>query len=114
MLARLPPLVQQAVERLIRSFSPERVVLFGSYAKDAIHPGSDVDLLVIADLHGNPETHQRRARQLTADCFPPVDVVFASPAEVAAAETARSPFLQSILGRGEVIYERESAPKSQR
>lgn len=110
MPATVPPLVQRAVDRLVLSFSPEQVILFGSYAKDAVRLGSDVDLLVVADLLGNPEAHQRRARQLTADCFPPVDVVFASPAEVAAAGAARSPFLHSILGRGAVIYKRESGP----
>ena len=81
-------------------------MLFGSYAKGTARPGSDVDLLVIASLAGNPHFHQRRARQLAADCFPPVDVVFATPAEVAGAATARSPFLLSILGSGITIYRR--------
>ncbi len=104
----LPPLVQRTLERLIRSFSPERVMLFGSYAKGTVHRGSDVDLLVIANLQGNPAFHQRRARQLAADCFPPVDVVFATPADVAGAATAKSPFLLSILGVGITLYTRPS------
>ena len=114
MPANVPPLVQRAVDRLVLSFSPEKVVLFGSYAKDTIHLGSDVDLLVVADLSRSPEAYQRRARQLTADCFPLVDVVFASPADVAVAAEARSPFLHSILGGGVVIYERErGVPQTQ-
>ena len=65
-----------------------------------------MDLLVIANLEGNPDFHQRRARQLAADCFPRVDVVFATPAEVAEAATAKSPFLLSILGSGITVYTR--------
>lgn len=60
----LPLLVQRTVARLIRAFAPERIVLFGSYAKGAVHAASDVDLLVVSNLQGNPIAHQRRARQL--------------------------------------------------
>ena len=101
---KLPPLVQRTLNRLVRIFAPERVVLFGSYAKGTTHTGSDVDLLVITNLVGNQSFYQQRARQMAADCFPPVDIVFASPEEVAEAETARSPFLLSVLGTGITIY----------
>jgi uncharacterized protein len=106
MPTNLPPLVQRTVQRLIRAFAPDRIILFGSYAKGTMHEGSDVDLLVIANLQGNPHIHQRRARQLAIDCFPRVDVVFATPADIAGADTARSPFLLSILGSGIDLYNR--------
>ena len=102
----LPPLVQRTIDRLARSFAPERIVLFGSYAKGTNRPGSDVDLLVITNLEGDQSFHQRRARQLTADCFPPVDVVFCTSEDVAEAATARSPFLLSILDSGTTVYSR--------
>jgi predicted nucleotidyltransferase len=102
----LPPLVQRTVQRLIRSFAPERIILIGSYAKGRVRMGSDVDLLVIADLPGRLDLHARRARQLAADCFPPIDVLLASPEDVATADRAESPFLLSVLGSGKVIYER--------
>jgi predicted nucleotidyltransferase len=103
----LPPLVQRVVQRFIRAFSPERIVLFGSYAKDTTHVRSDVDLLIVADLAGNPAIYNRRARQLTAGCFPRIDFVFATPAEVTSAQTAKSPFLASILGSGVVVYRKK-------
>jgi predicted nucleotidyltransferase len=100
----LPPLVLRTLQRLIVTFAPERVILFGSYAKGTVRSRSDVDLLVVADLHGNRELHRRHARQLAGDCFPRVDVVLATPLEVAEAGGAKSPFLQSILGSGIEIY----------
>lgn len=104
----LPPLVQRAIKRLIRSFAPERIVLFGSYAKDMAHDRSDVDVLVIAKLEGNRFFHQRRARQLTGDSFPRMDIVLATPEEIAEAPSAKSPFLHSILGRGITVYLRST------
>jgi predicted nucleotidyltransferase len=102
----LPPLVQRTLARFVRAFAPERILLFGSYAKGATHTGSDVDLLIIADLPGNSSVHLRRAHQLAYDCFPRVDIVFATPREVAAADSAKSPFLSSILGTGIEVYRR--------
>lgn len=102
----LPPLVRRALGRLIRAFAPERIVLFGSHAKGTEWARSDVDLLVIANVEGNPHLHRRRAKQLTADCFPPMDVVIATPADVADAANAKSPFLLSILGSGITVYAR--------
>jgi len=103
----LPPLVLRTLQRLIRAFAPERIVLFGSYAKGTTHDRSDVNLLVIANVEGNPAFHQRRARHLAADCFPPTDIILATPADVAGASTARSPFLASILSSGVTIYTRQ-------
>ena len=91
---------------MVRAFTPERIVLFGSYAKGTMHTRSDVDLLVVANVDGNEDCHQRRARQLAADCFPSVDVVFATPTDVAEAGVAKSPFLLSILGSGITVYTR--------
>ncbi len=106
----LPPLVDRTLQRLIRAFAPEKILLFGSWAKGTRHVGSDVDLLIIADLPGSPVVHARRARQLAADSFPPIDIVFATTEEVASAATAKSPFLLSILGTGITIYRKVAEP----
>jgi len=105
-LRNLAPLLRRVVERYVRAFAPKRIVLFGSYAKGTNQQGSDIDLLVVADLEGDPLFHLRRARQLAADCFPQVDVVFATMEEFESAANAKSPFLHSILTRGLVLYSR--------
>lgn len=102
----LPPLVERTLQRLIRAFAPERVLLFGSRAKGMERASSDIDLLVIAEVEGEPALHQRRAKQLASDCFPRVDVVIATPEEVANAAHAHSPFLLSILNRAVPLYTR--------
>ena len=101
-----PAFLRRSIERLVRAFAPDHIILFGSYAKGTARLGSDVDLLVVADLAGDPLTHLRRARQLVADAFPPVDIVLCTPEDVAEAPTARSPFLLSVLGSGITVYSR--------
>jgi hypothetical protein len=102
----IPSYLHRPLERLVRAFAPTQVVLFGSYAKGAAEPGSDVDLLVVTELDGDRTIALRRARQLVAPCFPPVDVTLCTPDEVEEATTAPSPFLASILESGVVLYRR--------
>ena len=101
-----PAFLHRPIERLVHALAPTRIVLFGSYAKDTARPGSDVDLLVIAAIDGDPAPHLRRARQLVASNFPPVDIVLCTPEEAENAAHERSPFLRSILGSGIIVYER--------
>ncbi|HLZ87658.1 MAG TPA: nucleotidyltransferase domain-containing protein [Puia sp.] len=100
----LPLLVRQALERLIRAFDPEQVLLFGSVAKGTNDDNSDVDLLIVTRTVDDVSLLRRRARQLTAGCFPAVDIVFVSSDELANAEILKSPFLASITEKGLVVY----------
>jgi predicted nucleotidyltransferase len=104
--AETPPFLRRPLARLVRAFAPTQVVLFGSYAKGMAEPGSDVDLLVVTELDGDRTTPLRRARQLVASSFPPVDVVLCTPEEVDSAATVASPFLASVLESGVVLYSR--------
>ena len=110
----LPPAVRRVVGRYVRAFAPERILLFGSHAKGTSHGRSDVDLLVIVAGDDEGGARRRRARQLAADCFPPVDPVFATPEEVAEATLDDAPFLLSILASGVTIYERPRADRGAR
>jgi predicted nucleotidyltransferase len=101
----LPPLVARAVARLARAFAPDRILLFGSHAKGTAHAGSDVDLLLVINAEEITAPLERRARQLTADCFPPVDVVLCTRAEYLATDSLGSPFLGSILASGQSVFE---------
>jgi len=104
MVAR-PRFLERLVPRLVHAFAPRRIALFGSYAKGTQGAASDVDLLIVCDLPADSPQAMRRARQLAADCFPSVDIVFASPQDVERAATAASPFLNSILAGSVTLYE---------
>jgi uncharacterized protein len=99
------PFLHTPIGRLVRALAPERIVLFGSHAKGVPRPGSDVDLLVVCAVAGQPWA-VRRARQLVASGFPPIDIVMCTPQDAERAAEQRSPFLQSILEHGVTVFSR--------
>ena len=44
--------IQEVAERIVREFKPDRIILFGSYARGAAGVDSGVDLLVILPFEG--------------------------------------------------------------
>jgi uncharacterized protein len=77
--------VPAVVADLVASSRPVRVLLFGSAARGADGPDSDIDLLVVLPRVDPGRRHQltvELARAITAPV--PVDLLATDPAEVAA------------------------------
>jgi predicted nucleotidyltransferase len=45
--------LRKIVDRIVRRFNPQRIILFGSLARGDAGPGSDVDLLVVMTVEGS-------------------------------------------------------------
>ncbi len=74
-------LIQEATQRLVENFHPERIILFGSRARGTADARSDYDLLVICPIPGS-----RRKLMLAMDrslrgLKIPVDIIVLSPEE---------------------------------
>ena len=103
----MTPSLARIVNRYVAAFAPERIILFGSYAKGTNKQRSDMDLLIITGTDIDFSSHLRRARQLAADCFPRVDIVFASADEVKNVTLLSNAFLLSALDCGITLYQAE-------
>lgn len=52
------PILAEVVRRLVKAFEPERIYLFGSYARGESGPDSDYDIMVVVPDHA-PENRRR-------------------------------------------------------
>ena len=102
----MPSSLPGIVDRLVASLEPERIVLFGSYARGAVRRGSDIDLLIVAEVSGDPEFYLRRARGLVARAFPRIDLVVCTAEDLEQARCGRLPFVQSAIESGITLYQR--------
>lgn len=96
----------RVVERIVARLDPEMVVLFGSYAYGAPTVDSDVDLLVILDTAAPRKERSWLVSRLLIPRPFPVDILVKTPEEIELALAGRDFFLQEIMARGKVLYER--------
>jgi uncharacterized protein len=99
-------LLDEMVRRIRDVMEPERVVLFGSRARQAERSSSDFDLLVVAE---SDQPRYRRSGPLytkLADLPVEVDVVVYTPEEVADWSAVPQAFVSTALREGKVLYER--------
>jgi len=103
-----PTIMGEIVRRIVRLIHPEKIVLFGSYAREDSRSESDIDLLVIAD---STEPRYRRAAPLygaLSDILVPMDILVYSPSEVREWSNVRQAFVTTAVREGKVIYEKQN------
>ena len=107
----LDKMVQEMAEIIVHAASPRRVVLFGSHARGAAGPESDVDLLVIEDKPFGPGRSRRRemARlsRLLARFPVPQDILVYTAEEAEQRANTRNHVVARALRDGKVLYERD-------
>jgi len=110
--AALESYLSAITSALVQTFSPERVVLFGSFARGDQNRASDVDLVVIAST---PLPFCDRIGQALASCYGtskrlPVEVLVYTPEEWERMVAAGRSFVALVMREGRVLYDRQSKP----
>src|ERR1041384_6517092 len=76
-------LIQQIIEHIVTYCNPDRILLFGSYAKGQPSPFSDIDLLIIKNTTLPAHRRSNSLQHLFFDCPLPLDLLLFSSEEVA-------------------------------
>jgi len=100
--------IRRFARRLGERFHPDRIILFGSYAYGHPHAGSDVDLLVI--MPAASEVRQSIRMTLAFEPPFPLDLIVRTPAKLARRLVEGSSFLDQVVTRGKVVYEKRNRP----
>jgi predicted nucleotidyltransferase len=97
-------LVELAARLLVEAVHPERIFLFGSYARGDFDKGSDLDLLVILSAVEDRIEEMVRLRRVLKDIPMAIDVVVYSRADVEERQHLRGTMLYHALRAGKVLY----------
>jgi predicted nucleotidyltransferase len=90
--------------RIAAEYHPQRIVLFGSYARGRPTPDSDVDLLIVMPFEGKPVRMSVDMRLKLRPSFP-VDLIVRTPENVQQRLDMGDSFMRDILRSGKVLYE---------
>jgi predicted nucleotidyltransferase len=89
--------LQEIALRIVAQDDPERIYLFGSYAKGTAHAGSDVDLLIV-EASPLPRLQRGKAVRAALGSFPcHFDLLFFTPRELADEMRNSYSFLSSVM-----------------
>ena len=96
--------ILDVVNQIACLFSPQKIILFGSYVYGNPHPESDIDLLVVMN------TSLRETLQAVQICQRinyrfGLDLIVYTPERLAERLSLGDSFLQEISKRGKILYE---------
>ena len=102
-------LLPEITRRILNVSQPEKIILFGSFARGDFNPDSDLDLLVILDGVETPRAESTRLRRALRGILTPVDIIVATPQQVERHRNTIGYIYRTALSEGRVIYERPTA-----
>jgi len=92
----------------LKPFNPEKIYLFGSYAKGNPKPESDIDLLIIKKTDQKPGKRIEEVLKLVWGNIPHIEPQVLTPEEFnQAIEQNRFFVTEEILKHGKILYEKQ-------
>ncbi len=99
-------LKQIIIDRILSISSPEKIILFGSYARGEATADSDVDLLVVYANLTKKRPMAVAIRRALADLMISKDVIVTTPKEIEDYGDMVGTVLRPALREGQILYER--------
>lgn len=98
--------IDEAVQRIVNLFHPERIILFGSAARGATTPDSDLDILVVMPFKGSQRKKAGEIDLALADRTVPLDVIVVTPEQFDRNKDLIGTIVREAAREGKVLYER--------
>lgn len=98
--------IERMVNRIVQGFDPQKIILFGSYARGTAGPDSDVDLLIIMNITGSKKDAAIQIDRALIDRRLPLDIVVVTPEDVDRYRGLVGNVIRPALKEGKVLYER--------
>jgi len=104
-LEQLPEITR----RILSVSSPQKIILFGSYARGDYGPDTDLDLMVVMDRAESPRSESVRLRRALRGLLTPIDIIVATPEQLERHKNTLGLIYRNVLAEGKVIYKRPAA-----
>lgn len=100
--------LQAITSRLVKTYFPQQIILFGSLVWGDPDADSDIDLLIVKETSDTPLERRLQVRRLVAQPGRriPFSPLVITPRELERRLLLGDPFYREILSRGKVLYVR--------
>lgn len=98
--------IQNILRKLIAEYTPEKVILFGSYAYGDPDRDSDIDLLIIKETSDRFLDRWVTVQRILTGTHRslPVETLVMTPLEIESRRAVGDQFIIEILDKGKVLY----------
>ncbi|MCI0476222.1 MAG: nucleotidyltransferase domain-containing protein [Anaerolineales bacterium] len=104
-MKKTPSELAPVVERLVKEFQPEKIILFGSHAWGVPRPDSDWDLMVIVkSSDAVPTRRATQAYRCLRGLRVPVEIIVSTQQEINRYRSVPASLTARILEQGQVLY----------
>lgn len=104
------PEIKQITDCIVREYQPDKIILFGSWARGNADNESDIDLLVISDREKDLPRYKRGLdiRVLLSQFQSPKDILFYTHEDIERWRGVPQTFVNTVLSEGRAVYERQN------
>lgn len=104
------PEIKLITECIVREYQPDKIILFGSWARGDADGDSDIDLLVISDREEDLPRFKRGldVRLSLSQFQSPKDILFYTHEDVERWRGVPQTLINTVLREGRVLYERKN------
>ncbi len=96
-------ILDRIIQRIVKTASPEKIILFGSAARGEMGSNSDIDLLVVKSGVHRRRLAQEIYRNLLGIGYA-VDVIVATPEDLERYKDSFALVIEPALREGKVMY----------
>ncbi|MEW5947584.1 MAG: nucleotidyltransferase domain-containing protein [bacterium] len=100
-------LIREIVDCIVKAVDPDKIILFGSFARGETHKHSDLDILVVKESDLPSYERSIPVYHALRHLVFPMDVFVYTPDEINEWRNVPQAFITSIVKAGKVIYERQ-------
>lgn len=98
--------IEALVDKIVREFNPNKIILFGSYARGTATADSDVDLLIIMPIQGSKREKRIEIRVAVSEIPLSKDIFVETPEEFDRYKDIIGTIAHPAFKEGKILYER--------
>jgi len=99
--------INKLIERIKMCMSPQKIIIFGSYAKGKTTLKSDLDIFIVKETVFPMDKRRDEITHLISNSLTPIDVHIYTPEEVEEYSKEPFSFVNSVLKTGEIVFDRD-------
>ena len=100
--------IEDCVEKIVKTFDTEKIILFGSFARGEVENVGTMDLLIIADTELSFFERIKKTLIACKGGFPSIEPLLYTRKEFDDLLEQGEGFLEDVIEEGIVVYEKKS------